>query len=197
VVAGQPDKNTPQLQSPLYRLVANPTWTVPKGIAEKELAEKGDAWLQKNNFKVEDGQYVQQSGPKNSLGLVKLDLKNDHAIYLHDTPAKALFSQDNRHRSHGCVRVENAVEFAEMIAQQEGVSDKFSQAMSKDEQTFVQLPNEIPVRLLYRTAFWDGSKVRYVKDYYGWDANVAKALELAPGRPQKIDQPESSDDVGP
>ena len=29
------------------------------------------------------------------------------------------------------------------------------------------------------------------------DAQVAKALELAPGEPQKIQQPESSDDIGP
>lgn len=197
VVAGEPDKNTPQLQSPLYRLVANPTWTVPKGIAENELADKSEAWLRRNNFKVENGQYVQQSGPKNSLGLVKFDMQNDQAIYLHDTPAKSLFSQDNRHRSHGCVRVENAVEFATMISRQEGISDKFQQAMSEDEQTFVQLPNEIPVRLLYRTAFWDGSKIKFVKDYYGWDQNVAKALELAPGKAEKIEQPQSSDDIGP
>jgi murein L,D-transpeptidase YcbB/YkuD len=197
VVAGEPDKTTPQLQSPLYRLVAKPTWTVPEGIAEKELADKSDAWLEKNNFKMEDGRYVQQSGPKNSLGLVKLDLKNDQAIYLHDTPAKSLFGLDNRHRSHGCVRVENAVQFATMIAQQEGVADQFQKAMSQDDQTFVPLPNEIPVRLLYRTAFWDGSRIQYRKDYYNWDQNVAKALGLAPGKPEKIDQPESSDDIGP
>ena len=197
VVTGEPDAPTPQLQSPIYRLVANPTWTVPKGIAEKELASKGQAWLNKNNFVMKDGNYVQQAGPESALGLVKFDMKNDHAIYLHDTPAKALFAQDNRHRSHGCVRVENAVEFANMLAQQMGISDKFSQAMAKKEQTFVQIPSEIPVRLLYRTAFWDGSKIQYRKDFYGWDTNVAKALGLAPGNPQKIDQPESSDDIGP
>lgn len=197
VVAGQSDKPTPQLQSPLYRLVANPTWTVPRGIAEKELAEKSQAWLNKNNFVVEDGYYVQQSGPDNALGLVKLDLKNDHAIYLHDTPAKSLFSLDNRHRSHGCVRVENAIQFANMLAQQEGVADKYDAAMQKDDQTFVQLPNEIPVRLLYQTAFWDGSRVQFRQDVYGWDENIAKALELAPGSPRKIEQPESTDDIGP
>lgn len=197
VVVGEADKPTPQLQSPIYRLVANPTWTVPKGIAEKELAEKSSAWLQKNDFVMKDGMYVQQAGPKSSLGLVKFDMQNDKAIYLHDTPAKALFAQDERHRSHGCVRVENAVDFANMLAQQEGISDEFGKAMSKDEQSFVKLPDEIPVRLLYRTAFWDGSKIKFARDIYGWDQNVAKALGLAPGRPQKIDQPESSDDIGP
>jgi murein L,D-transpeptidase YcbB/YkuD len=197
VVAGEPDKPTPQLQAPIVRLVANPTWTVPKGIGEKEVADKGEAWLQENQFVMKDGLYVQQSGPKNSLGLVKFDMQDKEAIYLHDTPAKAGFGQTDRHRSHGCVRVENAVQFATAIAQQEGVLDEFQQAMQKDDETFIKLPHEIPVRLLYQTAFWDGSNVQFRQDVYGWDDNVAKALGLAPGPPQKIPQPESSDDIGP
>jgi murein L,D-transpeptidase YcbB/YkuD len=197
VINGEADKPTPQLQSPIYRLVANPTWTVPKGIGEKELADKGQAWLSRNNFVMKDGMYVQQSGPKNSLGLVKFDMRNDQAIYLHDTPAKALFEQSDRHRSHGCVRVENAIQFATALARQEGVLDQFQKAMQKDEETFVKLPSEIPVRLLYHTAFWDGSRIQFRPDVYGWDENVAKALELAPGPPRKIQQPKSSDDIGP
>jgi murein L,D-transpeptidase YcbB/YkuD len=196
VINGEPDKPTPQLQAPIYRLVAKPTWTVPKGVAAKELADKGDAWLKSNDFVMKDGYYVQQSGPKSALGLVKFDMQDDEAIYLHDTPAKSVFAQDDRHRSHGCVRVENAVQFATALAQQEGVLDPFKQAMQKDDQSFVKLPNEIPVRLLYQTAFWDGSRIQFRRDVYGWDENVAKALGLAPGEPQKIDQPESSD-VGP
>jgi murein L,D-transpeptidase YcbB/YkuD len=145
---------------------------------------------------MKDGYYVQQSGPKSALGLVKFDMQDDEAIYLHDTPAKSVFAQDDRHRSHGCVRVENAVQFATALAQQEGVLDPFKQAMQKDDQSFVKLPNEIPVRLLYQTAFWDGSRIQFRRDVYGWDENVAKALGLAQGEPQKIDQPESSD-VGP
>ncbi len=198
VVAGESDKPTPQLESPLYRLVAKPTWTVPKGIGEKELANKSAAWLIDNKFVFKGDQYVQLSGPKNSLGLVKLDLKNDQAIYLHDTPAKALFGQEQRHRSHGCVRVENAVQFATALAEQEGVADKFQRAMQEDDQGFVELPRQIPVRLLYQTAFWDGSRIQFRPDIYGWDENIAKALELAPGPPRKIEQPQSDDqDVGP
>ncbi|HYU96070.1 MAG TPA: L,D-transpeptidase family protein [Sphingomicrobium sp.] len=198
VVAGESDKPTPQLQSPLYRLVAKPTWTVPKGIGEKELAKKSQAWLSDNKFVMKEGQYVQLSGPKNSLGLVKLDLQNDQAIYLHDTPAKALFGQTERHRSHGCVRVENAVQFATGLAEQEGVLEQFQKAMEKDDQGFVQLPQQIPVRLMYQTAFWDGARIQFRPDIYGWDENIAKALELAPGPPTKIEQPQSSDeDVGP
>jgi murein L,D-transpeptidase YcbB/YkuD len=197
VINGEADKPTPQLQAPIYRLVAKPTWTVPKGIGEKELAGKSAAYLKSNNFVMKDGQYVQQSGPKNSLGLVKFDMRDDEAIYLHDTPAKAVFAMDDRHRSHGCVRVENAVQFATALAQQEGVLAEFQKPMQNDDETFVKLPREIPVRLLYHTAFWDGSRIQFRPDVYGWDENVAKALELAPGPPRKIEQPESSDDIGP
>jgi murein L,D-transpeptidase YcbB/YkuD len=197
VVEGEADKPTPQLQAPIVRLVANPTWTVPKGIGATELATKSQSWLQDNGFVLKGDQYVQQSGPKNSLGLVKFDMDDKEAIYLHDTPAKALFGFDDRHRSHGCVRVENAVQFATALAQQEGVLDQFQKGMQSQNETFIKLPNPIPVRLLYHTAFWDGSHVVFRQDVYGWDDNVAKALGLEPGPPQKIEQPESSDEIAP
>ena len=197
VINGEPDKPTPQLQAPIVNLVAHPTWTVPDGIAAKEVADKGQAWLAKNNFVQKNGHWVQESGPKNSLGVVKFDMKDDEAIYLHDTPAKSLFALSDRHRSHGCVRVENAVQFATALAQQEGILDRFQEAMQGDDETFIKLPNPIPVRLIYATAFWDGSRVQFRPDVYGWDVNIAKALEFAPGPPVQIPQPESSDDVGP
>ncbi len=162
VINGEGDKPTPQLEAPIFQLVAKPTWTVPKGIGEKELADKSQSYLQDNGFVLKDGQYVQQSGPKNSLGLVKFDMKDDEAIYLHDTPAKSAFALSDRHRSHGCVRVENAMQFATALAQQEGILDKFQKAMQgSDDNVFVKLPKDIPVRLLYHTAFWDGSRIQY------------------------------------
>jgi len=197
VINGESDKPTPQLQAPIVRLVANPTWNIPDGIAAKELATKSGSWLASNGYAQKNGKWIQKSGPKNSLGLVKFDMDDDEAIYLHDTPAKAVFALPDRHRSHGCVRVDNAVQFATSVAEQEGVLDKFQLAMQKDDEGFIKLPNAIPVRLLYQTAFWDGSRVQFREDVYGWDENIAKALDLAPGEPQKIDQPESSDDIGP
>ena len=195
VVAGEPDKQTPQLQAPIVNLVAYPTWTVPKSIADKEIASKGSAWLAANNFSVKDGMYVQASGPKNSLGIVKFDMDDKQAIYLHDTPAKALFSLPDRHRSHGCVRVQNAVAFATAIATEEGVLDKFQKAMASQQESFVKLPNTIPVRLLYHTAFWDGSRVQFRPDVYGWDDNVAAALGLVRG--VKWQPVQQSGDIGP
>ena len=176
VVTGEPGKETPQLGSPIFQLVANPTWTVPHSIDE-EMAGKSGAWLAANGFTQKDGQWVQDSGPKNSLGIVKFDMKNDQAIYLHDTPAKALFGVDERHRSHGCVRVENALQFAQMLAQADGVADEFSKAMASGKETFVKLKHEIPVRLLYHTAYLgDDGRLHFAADAYGWDNDVATAL---------------------
>jgi len=197
VVEGEPDKPTPQLQAPIVSLVAKPEWKVPEGIGIKELSTKSAGWLADNGFVQKDGKWVQQSGPKNSLGLVKFDMDDKEAIYLHDTPAKALFSMPERHRSHGCVRVEGAVDFATALAQEQGIFDQFSEAMSQDDEKYVKLKTPIPVRLLYQTAFWDGTTVQFRPDVYGWDDNVAKAIGLEPGVPVKIEQPESSDDIGP
>src|SRR6185437_219012 len=195
VVAGEPDKQTPQLQAPIVNLVAYPTWTVPKSIAESEIASKGSGWLAANNFTMKDGMYVQASGPKNSLGIVKFDMDDKYAIYLHDTPAKALFGLPERHRSHGCVRVQNAVAFANAIASEEGIADKFQQAMATQNESFVKLPHPIPVRLIYQTAFWDGSRVEFRPDVYAWDDNVAASLGLVRG--VKWAPVQQSGDIGP
>ena len=194
VVVGQPDWETPQLGSPIFRLVADPTWTVPKSIEEDELAGKSAAYLRANNMVRKDGWIVQQPGPENALGQVKLDMKNDEAIYLHDTPAKALFAENERHRSHGCIRVANAVQFARMIADHDGVLAEFDKAMAKsDEESFVSLNAEVPVRLLYHTAFFDGSRVQFRTDAYGWDEAVAVALGHKERRPRTVRQHRQGD----
>jgi murein L,D-transpeptidase YcbB/YkuD len=196
VVAGEPDKQTPQLQASFSSLVANPKWRVPDSIAEKEMATKSPGWLSENGFVIEDGKYVQQPGPKNSLGQVKFDMEDKQQIYMHDTPAKALFAVPERHRSHGCVRVENAVQFAEMLAGQDGVQDKLDEALSGGDEKWVKLKTAIPVRLLYQTAFWDGARIQFRPDVYGWDDNVAAALGLVRGLLHKPVQPQG-EDIGP
>ena len=195
VVVGEPDRETPQLGSPIFRLVANPTWTVPRSI-QSELTAKGSGYLQANNMKWEDGWIVQQPGPKNSLGLVKFDMQNDHAIYLHDTPAKALFAMIQRQRSHGCVRVEDALGFAEMLARDGGVVDEWHQARGTGKETFVKLPKQIPVRMLYQTVLFDDAGEPIVRnDPYGWDDRVGAALGFKVGRALRVES--GAADVGP
>jgi murein L,D-transpeptidase YcbB/YkuD len=182
-VVGEPGHETPELASPLYRLVANPTWTVPRSIEAREIAPKGEAYLRRNNMERRDGWIVQRSGPRNSLGLVKFDLRNDQEIYLHDTPAKALFAEADRHASHGCVRVADALGFARMIAGDQGVEEEWQRALATGEESFVPLPRPIPVRLFYHTAFVDHGRILFAPDAYGWDEDVAEALGL-PRRPR-------------
>ena len=196
VVVGQPDWETPQLGSPMFRLVANPTWTVPKSIEEDEIAGRGAGYLARNNMVRRDGWIVQLPGPDNALGQVKFDLQNDHAIYLHDTPAKALFGENQRHHSHGCVRVDDALGFARLLAQDFGVLREFDRARATGDETFVKLPEQIPVRLLYHTAFADGSgKVHFRTDPYGWDDRVAEALGYEPRAVRRLQR--HLNDVGP
>ena len=196
VVAGEPDKQTPQLQASFRQLVANPKWRVPDSIAAKELANKGSGWLQQNNFGMENGRYVQGSGPKNSLGLVKFDMEDPQQIYLHDTPAKALFTVPERHRSHGCVRVQNALQFAALLANQDGVFSQFQEAMASGDEKWVKLKTQIPVRLLYHTAFLDNGRVHFRPDVYGWDDDVAMALGLVRGGARKTTE-QQGEDIGP
>ena len=195
VVAGEPDKQTPQIQAPIFQLVANPKWRVPDSIVDKELKEKSPQWLKENQFTVENGKYVQESGPKNSLGLTKFDIDDSQQIYLHDTPAKTLFGLPERHRSHGCVRVHNAIGFAQMLAQQDGVLDQYQKAMASGDESYVKLKTRIPVRLLYHTAYWDGSHIQLRPDVYGWDQDVGKALGLVRGPAVRAIQ--QGQDIGP
>ena len=196
VVVGEPGWETPQLGSPMANLVANPYWRVPDSIFEDELAAKGSGYFASQNMEFRDGRLVQLPGPKNALGQVKFDLQNDKAIYLHDTPAKALFDDPERHRSHGCVRVHNALQFATLIAGHEGVLDKFNEGLASGKESYVKLKREIPVRLLYHTAFFDGSKVQFRHDAYGWDDEVARALGLEVGPPRRKLEHQRGD-VGP
>jgi murein L,D-transpeptidase YcbB/YkuD len=195
-IVGRPDKNTPQLGTAMYRLVANPTWTVPRSIQHSELAGLSKAQLRNRNMEWRDGWIVERSGPGNALGLVKFDLTDEYAIYLHDTPAKSLFDRNRRQLSHGCVRVENALDFASLIARDEGIADKWQQARQKSGETFVPLPRTIPVRLLYHPTYLSpAGEVVVQRDVYGWNQPVAQKLGFGAGRSEKF-QPDVSD-IGP
>ncbi|MFN3388815.1 MAG: murein L,D-transpeptidase [Allosphingosinicella sp.] len=196
VVVGQPGWETPQLGSPMFRLVANPPWTVPKSIAEEEILPKGAAYMRSQNMTMKDGWIVQAPGPKAALGQVKFDMQNDHAIYLHDTPAKALFASTDRHASHGCSRVEGAIEFARMLAQDDGKLAEFEKALATGEETPVQLADKIPVRLLYHSAYLDGGKVVFRTDPYGWDDKLAQALGFGVSVRPKVET-KHIQDIGP
>ncbi len=196
VIVGEPGHETPALSSPIYRLVANPTWTVPKSIQNGEMANVDETYLAAHNMVMRDGWIVQQPGPSNALGLVKFDMANDQAIYLHDTSAPGLFERSQRHLSHGCVRVEDALGFAEMLAESEGVTEAWQTAQSSGEMTFVPLPRRIPVRLLYHNVYVDdGGRVAFRTDPYGWNDPIAEQLGFAKAAAKRAEA--QAIDIGP
>jgi murein L,D-transpeptidase YcbB/YkuD len=197
VVVGQPDWETPELGSPILQLVAHPFWRVPDSILEDELKEKSSGWLASQDMEWRDGRLVQLPGPKNSLGEVKFDMRNDQHIYLHDTPAKAVFALPERHRSHGCVRVYDALGFALLLAADDGVLPKFQAGLMEPDESYVKLRTEVPVRLMYRTAFVDNGGVRLVEDIYGWDDDVAYGLGYVRRPPRARGAHGPGADVGP
>jgi murein L,D-transpeptidase YcbB/YkuD len=125
-IVGKPGRTaTPQLAERVQAVVFNPTWTVPQsivvgeGLGAKLIGNPASALRQ--GYKVSqsaDGTItvVQQPGPKNSLGMMKIDMPNPHAIYLHDTPNRNLFDAKVRAFSHGCIRTEKAVELGMTMA---------------------------------------------------------------------------------
>ncbi|GMM92365.1 hypothetical protein MTsN3n11_06670 [Qipengyuania sp. MTN3-11] len=196
-IVGKPGRTaTPQLAEMVEGVIFNPTWTVPQsivkgeGLGAKVLGNPG--WARAAGYTATKGQngwvtVVQQPGPSNSLGLMKLDMPNEHAIFLHDTPARNLFAQDNRALSHGCVRVEGARELAMTMAMLgnatskddiPAIQEEVSAITGSGEYTRYPLQNQWPVYITYFTIASDtDGKLATFSDIYDRDAPVLAALD--------------------
>lgn len=122
---------------------------------------------------------VQGEGPDNALGQVKFLFPNEHAIYLHDTPAKKLFNSKDRAFSHGCIRVHNPLDFARKIFELDGgiAPNKIDGVVNKGDRKQVNLKNPMPIHLAYFTTWvGNGGKVEVLKDVYNRDASVLAGL---------------------
>jgi len=184
-IVGKPGRTaTPQLAETVEGVIFNPTWTVPQSIVRGEgLGARvlgNPAWARANGYTATRGangyvSVVQGSGPGNSLGRMKLDMPNPHAIFLHDTPARGLFAQANRALSHGCVRTERALELAMTIAiLGQGASRDEAVAISTSgEYTRVPVKKSMPVYITYFTMARDiDGDLKTFSDIYGRDAPV-------------------------
>ena len=200
VVVGAPDTQTPSLEKPFASVVANPPWYVPAGIARREILPRGPAYLASQNMYISNGTVIQRAGPNAALGYVKFELRDSYAIFLHDTPSKAAFNLSMRQRSHGCVRVQNAVEFARLLLSPDpSLLADFDDAQVSRETRRIQTGREIGVRLLYWTAFVDGQgRVAFREDVYRRDRALAEALGIAVNLPEVVaDGRIDVNDVGP
>jgi murein L,D-transpeptidase YcbB/YkuD len=195
-VVGKVDRATPILNSKVHQIKFNPYWTVPKSIIRKDLIKymnEDPEYLTKFRIRVFDGRgnevspmqinwqteeavnytFRQDPGAENSMGHCKIDFYNKHDVYLHDTPQKALFGENARFHSSGCVRVDHVDTLVAWLLRDNGGWDVSSvQSTFQSNQTMeVPLQKQVPLHTTYITA-WANRQgtVSFRDDVYGHDA---------------------------
>jgi murein L,D-transpeptidase YcbB/YkuD len=184
VVVGKDLNKTVIFSGQMSYLQFSPYWNIPPSIVKKEIEPgiaKNKNYLASHNMEYyNNGKSIRQKpGGQNSLGKVKFMFPNSNNIYLHDTPAKGLFNQDDRAFSHGCVRVEKARELALAITKDQAGWDaaKVDAAMNAGKESTFSLKRKIPVYLTYFTAWADeNGNVAFFEDIYSRDNSLASLL---------------------
>lgn len=185
VIVGNAKTPTPQLNVNAKGVFLNPVWYLPQSIIDEgvgalirnnpaQAKARGYTWTKSGNKL-----YVQQKASvDNSLGMMKMDMPNDHAIFLHDTPAKNLFNTTNRAYSHGCIRTDRAVEFAAFMAIYYGgkTTDELKEIIYSGETKQIPFPEQIPVYINYFTARVEGGQFKKFTDIYGRDRPVLASM---------------------
>jgi murein L,D-transpeptidase YcbB/YkuD len=203
VVAGKHDSPTPIFSDEMTTVVFSPYWNVPPDIARNETIPavmRDPGYAYRNNLEVVRAgrvldpwsvdwsnpgrvQFRQRPGAHNALGGVKFMFPNQFDVYLHDTPADALFVRVERDYSHGCVRVEKPFELAQWVLedQTQWTPEKIRAAMASGREQHVALKRHIPVYIVYETAWVDDDgTVQFRDDIYGHDARQERILPASP-----------------
>ena len=205
------DRRTPVFVETMREVIIRPYWNVPASILRQEVLprlETDPGYLQRESMEIVRGagddairvddssesraalrrgalRIRQRPGPKNALGLIKFVFPNEEDVYMHGTPAQALFARSRRDFSHGCVRVEDPVRLAEWVLRDNpGWSrDGIVAAMEGTETLRVPLRRPIRVILFYTTAavMPEEGEVWFADDIYRHDARLDRALTS--GRP--------------
>lgn len=210
VIVGAPYFPTPVLDGKISNFIVYPSWNVPRSIATRELLPKiknDSAYLDIHNYHVLDikGRTVhpdsvdwstlganyfpylirQAPGPFNALGLLKFNFVNDYNIYLHDTNARGLFNSDYRALSHGCIRIERAIDLARHLVSRENPycsPRDFDRFMREELNRQVSLvPVDLRIRYIACDTQADGRVVCH-PDIYGRNAKIQEALNCRGSR---------------
>jgi murein L,D-transpeptidase YcbB/YkuD len=190
IVVGKPGKYaTPLLAETMKYITFNPTWNVPPSIIRNEYLpalERDPGALARIGLKVgrnEDGsiRIYQPPGERNALGRVRFNFPNRFLVYQHDTPNKNLFAKTARAFSHGCMRVENPEQYAEVLLSlsqpEEGYNVKRIHSLYGGDERSINLNKPIPVYITYQTAFVDDARRLQIRpDIYNWDKDIASLL---------------------
>jgi murein L,D-transpeptidase YcbB/YkuD len=201
---GTPYRDTPVFRSEITHVEINPPWVVPPTIFEQDVlpaVQKDRRYLRKKGLTILDSRgrpvspdgidwsrypgrqfpYTlrQDPGPKNALGRIKIMFPNEYFVYLHDTPYKELFSQEERTFSSGCIRLEKPFELAELLLDNPARwnMEALMRAVREKRTRTVYLPRPVPILLLYWTVEVDEVGTVYFKrDPYSRDAGVLDGL---------------------
>lgn len=207
IVVGKPFWHTPSFSSIMTYLVLNPSWNVPRNITFEELLPKiqeDPTYLETHGYQVLTGwgeeqmeidpgtvnwggvtreniwfRLRQRPGVNNPLGRIKFMFPNEYDIYMHDTPAKGLFSLSVRTFSHGCIRIEKPMELALYLLRENPGWDpeRLEAALQDGREQTIRLNHPVRVHLLYRTAWVDeDGTVNFREDIYGLDDPLEEAL---------------------
>lgn len=203
-IVGKPGRSSPEFSGLITYLEVNPSWSVPRTITVEDLLpkiRKDPRFLANNGFSLRtpdggsvDAQSVdwsavgansfpyslrQKPGPTNALGQVKFMFPNAFDVYLHDTPARGLFSQPVRAYSSGCIRLEKPVELAAKLLEANGnwSDERVRAAIARCETRSVTLARPVPVHLTYLTSWRDvDGTIQFRNDIYGRDREMDDAL---------------------
>jgi len=190
VVVGKPgDHATPLLTETMKYITVNPTWNVPPSIIRNEylpaLARDPEALsrvgLQVSHNKDGSIRIFQPPGERNALGRIRFNFPNRFLVYQHDTPDKKLFALASRAYSHGCMRVQNPDEYAEVLLGVSQPEEKYTaariRAMYGSSERTLNFKRPIPVYITYQTAFVDDAgKAQARADIYGLDRDTLNIL---------------------
>jgi len=192
VVPGKPKNKTPTIASFITSIITFPAWNVPHNIAVKEIlpkVQKDENYLEQHNFEVVDSKgnvlddtelnwkdftgknfpyfFRQSAGADNSLGVIKFDLKNPFSIFLHATSWQGAFAKDYRFLSHGCIRLEKPFELADGLLRGKINIQELEKGKKGTESHNINLPQKVPVYIIYMPVVVLENKVTFLQDVYG------------------------------
>ncbi len=190
IVDGKPETPTPIMTAEMRSITINPTWNIPDTIAAKEyipLLRQDSTILERMGLTVTYNRnntihISQPPGPENALGQLRFNFPNKFFVYQHNSNQKYLFSKPVRDNSHGCMRVEDPVKYAEVLLAiarpREGYTENRIRSMFGTSEIEVRLPTVIPVHVTYQTAFVDkAGKLQLRDDMYGRDKALLAILK--------------------
>jgi murein L,D-transpeptidase YcbB/YkuD len=190
IVDGKPETPTPIMTAEMRSITINPTWNIPDTIAAKEyvpLMRQDPTILERMGLTVTYNRnntihISQPPGPNNALGQLRFNFPNKFFVYQHDSNEKYLFSKPVRDSSHGCMRVQDPVKYAEVLLAiarpREGYTGDRIRGMFGNSEIDVRLPVSISVHVTYQTAFVDkDGKLQVRNDIYGRDKALLAILK--------------------